>query len=76
MSLLTTGLFLFSHNFLKIIEKLCNVRLDNLIERHSILSNSQYGPNMSTSLSLLELREGITSALDHDHKKVLLVFFL
>ena len=60
--------------FSKILEKLFNVRLDNFIERHSILSNSQYGfrPNMSTSLALLELTEEITSALDK--KKVLLVF--
>ena len=52
--------------FSKILEKLFNVRLDNFIERHSILSNSQYGfiPNMSTSLTLLELTEEITSALD------------
>ena len=52
--------------FSKILEKLFNVRLDNFIERHSILSNSQYGfrPNMSTSLALLELTEEITSALD------------
>ena len=61
--------------FSKILEKLFNVRLDNLIERHSILRNRQYGfrPNMSTSLALLELTEEITSALDK--KKVLLVFF-
>ena len=61
--------------FSKILEKLFNVRLDNFIERHSILSNSQYGfrPNMSTSLALLELAEEITSALDKK-KKVLLVF--
>ena len=61
--------------FSKILEKLFNVRLDNFIDRHSILiSNSQYGfrPNMSTSLALLELTEEITSALDN--KKVLLVF--
>ena len=60
--------------FSKIIEKLFNVRLDNFIDRHSILSNSQYGfsTNMSTSLALLELTEEITSALDK--KKVLLVF--
>ena len=52
--------------FSKILEKLFNVRLDNFIERHSILNNSQYGfrPNMSTSLALLELTEEITSALD------------
>ena len=52
--------------FSKILEKLFYVRLDNFIERHSILSNSQYGfrPNISTSLALLELREEIASALD------------
>ena len=52
--------------FSKILEKLFNVRLDNFIERHSILSNIQYGfrPNMSTALALLELTEEITSALD------------
>ena len=56
--------------FSKILEKLFNVRLDNFIERHSILSNSQYGfrPNMSTSLALLELTEEITSALDKKKK--------
>ena len=50
--------------FSKILEKLFNIRQDNFIERHSILSNSQYGfrPNMSTSLALLT--EEITSALD------------
>ena len=66
----------FLPQFTKILEKLFNVRLDNFIERHSILSNSQYGyrPNMSTSLALLELTEEITSALDK--KKVLLVFLL
>ena len=49
------------------LEKLFNVRLDNFIEGHSILSNSQYGftPNISTSLALLELTEEITSALDN-----------
>ena len=52
--------------FSKILEKLFNVGLDNFIERHSILSNSQYGfrPNMSTALALLKLTEEITSALD------------
>ena len=36
--------------FSKILEKVFNVRLDNFNDRHSILSNSQYGfrPNMST----------------------------
>ena len=60
--------------FYKILEKLCNVRLDKFIERHSILSNSQYGfrQNMSTASALLELTEEITSALDN--KKVLLMF--
>ena len=51
-------------------KKLFNVRLDNFIERHSILSNSQYGfrPNMSKSLALLELTVDITSALDNKKK--------
>ena len=62
--------------FSKILEKLFNVRLDNFIERHSILSNSQYGfrPNMSTSLALLEFTEEITSALDK--KKSTIVVFI
>ena len=52
--------------FSKILEKPFNVRLDNFIEIHSILSNSQYGfrPTMLTSLALLELTEEITSALE------------
>ena len=52
--------------FSKILEKLFNARLDSFINKHYILSSSQYGFrfNMSTSMALLELTEEISSALD------------
>ena len=53
--------------FSKILEKLYNERMDTFINKHDILSPSQYGfrVNMSTSHALLELVEEITSSLDN-----------
>ena len=52
--------------FSKIIEKLFDVRLQSFIDKHDLLSNSQYGfrPKCSTSLALMELVEEISSSLD------------
>ena len=52
--------------FSKILEKIFNNRLDNFIEKHKILTDSQYGfrRNRSTSLALIELIEKITESLD------------
>ena len=52
--------------FSKILEKLFNNRLDSFIEKHNLLSNSQYGfrSNHSTSLALTELIETITDSID------------
>ena len=47
--------------FSKILEKLFDVRLQAFIDKHKLLSNSQYGfrSNCSTSLALMELIEEI-----------------
>ena len=52
--------------FSKIIEKLFDVRLQSFIDKHDLLSNSQYGfrSKCSTSLALMELVEEISSSLD------------
>ena len=52
--------------FSKVLEKLFCKRLEEFIEKHKLLSESQYGfrTNRSTSLAILELIEEITSALD------------
>ncbi len=52
--------------FSKILEKLFTVRLNNFIEKHKLLTNSQYGfrNNRSTSLALMDLIEEITNNLD------------
>ena len=52
--------------FSKILEKLFDTRLRNFIEKHNLLSESQYGfrKNRSTSLALIDLMEEITSCLD------------
>ena len=53
--------------FSNILEKLYNERMDTFLNKHDILSPSQYGfrSNMSTSHALLELVEEITSSLDN-----------
>ena len=53
--------------FSKILEKLYNERMDTFLNKHDILSPSQYGfrSNMSTSQALLDLTEEITSSLDN-----------
>ena len=53
--------------FSKMLEKLYNERMDTFLNKHDILSPSQYGfrSNMSTSQALLELVEKITSSLDN-----------
>ena len=52
--------------FSKILEKIFNNRLDSFIEKHKILTDSQYGfrRNRSTSMALIELIEKITDSLD------------
>ena len=62
--LLTSDVFLVCHNFLKFLKNyLINVRLDNFIERHSVIAST--GLDQTCQLhSLLELTEEITSALD------------
>ena len=61
--------------FLKILEKLFNNRLDTFLNKHEILSNNQYGfrENMSTSMALMELIEDITQSLD-SHRHTIGVF--
>lgn len=53
--------------FSKILEKLFNTRLDTFIEKHKLLTDSQYGfrENRSTSLALMELIEEITNCVDN-----------
>ena len=48
-------------------EKLFVQRLDNLIEKHNLLSNHQYGfrANRSTSIAVVELIEDISTAMDN-----------
>ena len=50
-----------------ILEKLYNEIIDTFLNKHDILSSSQYSfrSNMSTSQALLELVEEITSSLDN-----------
>ena len=52
--------------FSKILEKLFVDRLDNFIEKHNLLSDSQYGfrTSMSTNMALMELTEEITNSID------------
>ena len=61
--------------FLKILEKLFNNRLDTFLNKHEILSNNQYGfrENMSKSMALMELIEDITQSLD-SHRHTIGVF--
>ena len=53
--------------FSKILEKLFNSRLDSFLERHNVLSESQYGfrTKRSTSQALMESIERITDAIDN-----------
>ncbi len=52
--------------FSKILEKLFNNRLDKFIDKHKLLTDSQYGfrAHRSTSLALLELIEEITNSIE------------
>lgn len=52
--------------FSKILEKLFMSRLDSFIDKHALLSDTQYGfrAGRSTSLALLDLVEEITECLD------------
>ena len=54
--------------FSKILEKLFCKRLNSFIDKHNIISDSQYGfrPNRSTSTALLELVEEIVTANDRN----------
>lgn len=53
--------------FSNILEKLFVQRLDNSIENHNVLSDHQCGfrANKSTSMSVMELVEEISTALDN-----------
>uniref|UniRef100_A0A8C7YP82 Reverse transcriptase domain-containing protein n=1 Tax=Oryzias sinensis TaxID=183150 RepID=A0A8C7YP82_9TELE len=50
----------------KILEKLFECRLDAFMEKHKLLSDSQYGfrANRSTSLAIIDFIEQITNAID------------
>ena len=52
--------------FSKILENIFHNRMMSFIEEKNILYESQYGfrKNMSTSLTILELVENITSSID------------
>ena len=52
--------------FSKHFEKLFNNRLNNFIEKHKLLTESQYGfrANRSTSMALIDSLEEITSSID------------
>ena len=52
--------------FSKILEKLFDHRLETFIEKHNLLSDSQYGfrAKRSTSMAVMEL-EGISTAIDN-----------
>lgn len=52
--------------FSKILEKLFNSRLEDFLNKHQILNQSQYGfrAKSTTSLALMEVKEEITNALD------------
>lgn len=53
--------------FSKILEKLFVNRLDKYIEKHNLLSDNQYGfrAKRSTSMAVMELVEGISTAIDN-----------
>ena len=52
--------------FSKVLQKVFNNRLDNFLEKHNVITDSQYGfrRNRSTSMALIELIEKITKSLD------------
>ena len=52
--------------FSKILEKLFNNRLDSFINKHRLLTESQYGfrSNRATSLALIDSVEEITNSID------------
>ncbi len=62
--------------FSKILEKLFTDRLDKFIEKHNLLTDSQYGfrTDRSTSLALMELIEEITNCIDN--KKIAIGVFV
>ena len=62
--------------FSKILEKLFDNRLQSFIDKHSILSDSQYGfrSSCSTSSALIELIEEISTSLDN--KKIAIGVFI
>ena len=64
--------------FSKILEKLFNNRLDKFINKHELLSDSQYGfrANSSTALALTESIEEITNAIDHKLHSVGIFIYL
>ncbi len=53
--------------FSKILKKLFNNHLEKFIDKHNLLSDSQYGfrTNRSTSLALIDSTEGITNSIDN-----------
>ncbi len=52
--------------FSKILEKLFNNRLDKVIDKYKLLTESQYGfrSNRATSLALIDSVEEITNSID------------
>ena len=52
--------------FSKILEKLFNNRLDKFIDKHKLLTESQYGfrPNRATSMTVIESVEEISNSID------------
>lgn len=62
--------------FSKILEKRFTERLDNFIEKHKLLVDSQYGfrTDRSTSMALMELIEEITNCIDN--KKLAVGIFI
>ena len=53
--------------FSKILEKIVSTRLDSFIEKHNILTDSQYGfrTGRSTNMALMELAEKLTSSIQN-----------
>ena len=58
--------------FSKILEKLFNSRLEAFLEKHQLLSDSQYGfrSNKSTSSAIIESIEEITMAIDKKQQAI------
>uniref|UniRef100_A0A672HNX1 Reverse transcriptase domain-containing protein n=1 Tax=Salarias fasciatus TaxID=181472 RepID=A0A672HNX1_SALFA len=55
--------------FSKILEKVFSTRLDNFLQKHKILDNSQYGfrANHSTALAIMEFTEKIATEIDNNN---------